>query len=92
MELGKINKVYFVGVGGIGMSALARYFAKRGQLVCGYDKTQTKLTKALETEGINITYADDIASISNEFVDPADDTLVVYTPAIPKDSKILKSS
>ncbi|RZK36226.1 MAG: UDP-N-acetylmuramate--L-alanine ligase, partial [Pedobacter sp.] len=89
MELGKINKVYFVGVGGIGMSALARYFAKRGQLVCGYDKTQTKLTKALETEGINITYADDIASISNEFVDPADDTLVVYTPAIPKDSKIL---
>ena len=89
MELGKINKVYFVGVGGIGMSALARYFAKRGQLVCGYDKTQTKLTKALEAEGINITYADDIATVSNEFTEPAGDTLIVYTPAIPKDSKIL---
>ncbi|MCX2473952.1 UDP-N-acetylmuramate--L-alanine ligase [Pedobacter sp. MC2016-05] len=89
MELSKINRVFFVGIGGIGMSALARYFAKRGQVVCGYDKTKTKLTETLEQEGILITYLDESASLPCAFLDHHDDTLVVYTPAIPKDSKIL---
>ncbi|SDG41125.1 UDP-N-acetylmuramate--alanine ligase [Pedobacter terrae] len=89
MELSKINRVFFVGIGGIGMSALARYFAKRGQVVCGYDKTKTKLTETLTQEGILITYLDETATLPNEFLDHQDDTLVVYTPAIPKDSKIL---
>jgi len=89
MELSKINRVFFVGIGGIGMSALARYFAKRGQVVCGYDKTRTKLTETLEQEGILITYLDEAASLPCAFLDHHDDTLIVYTPAIPKDSKIL---
>ncbi|WP_231426286.1 UDP-N-acetylmuramate--L-alanine ligase [Pedobacter sp. Leaf250] len=89
MELSKINRVFFVGIGGIGMSALARYFAKRGQVVCGYDKTRTKLTETLEREGILITYLDEASSLPCAFLDNHDDTLIVYTPAIPKDSKIL---
>jgi len=89
MELSKINRVFFVGIGGIGMSALARYFAKRGQVVCGYDKTKTKLTETLTSEGILITYLDEVSSLPGEFLDHQDDTLVVYTPAIPKNSKIL---
>ncbi|MCZ4221845.1 UDP-N-acetylmuramate--L-alanine ligase [Pedobacter rhodius] len=89
MELSKINRVYFVGIGGIGMSAIARYFAKRGQAVCGYDKTRTKLTETLEQEGILISYLDEAAALPCAFLDNHEDTLVVYTPAIPKDSKIL---
>lgn len=89
MELSKINNVYFVGVGGIGMSALARYFAKRGVAVSGYDKTSTNLTIALANEGINISYIDEESSIPSAFQANADDALVVYTPAIPKNSKIL---
>lgn len=78
-----------MGIGGIGMSALARYFAKRGQVVCGYDKTKTKLTETLEKERILITYLDETAALPGEFLDNKDETLVVYTPAIPKNSKIL---
>ena len=58
MELANINRVFFIGIGGIGMSALARYFAKRGCSVCGYDKTRTNLTIALEHEGILVSYLD----------------------------------
>ncbi|KLT66594.1 UDP-N-acetylmuramate--L-alanine ligase [Pedobacter sp. BMA] len=90
MELSKINRVFFVGIGGIGMSAIARYFAKRGQLVSGYDKTRTKLTAALEDEGITITYVDELSALPEAFILNAEDTLVVYTPAIPKDAEILK--
>lgn len=90
MELEKINRVYFVGIGGIGMSALARYFAKRGCLVCGFDKTRTDLTIALEREGIIVTYLDEEAGLPISFHENHDDTLVVYTPAIPKDTHILK--
>jgi UDP-N-acetylmuramate--alanine ligase len=89
MELELIKRVYFIGAGGIGMSALARYFKKRGCIVCGYDKTQTALTLALEDEGILISYTDDVASLPVEFLEKADDLLVVYTPAIPKDSLLL---
>ncbi len=89
MELSKINRVYFVGIGGIGMSALARYFAKRGCVVCGYDKTRTNLTIALENEGILISYLDDESVVPVCFMENHPDSLIVYTPAIPKDSQIL---
>ncbi|RZL50469.1 MAG: UDP-N-acetylmuramate--L-alanine ligase [Pedobacter sp.] len=89
MELSKINRVYFVGIGGIGMSALARYFAKRGVVVCGYDKTRTNLTIELELEGILISYLDEESAVAVCFQKNHDDTLVVYTPAIPKNSNIL---
>ncbi|EDM38787.1 UDP-N-acetylmuramate--L-alanine ligase [Pedobacter sp. BAL39] len=89
MELSRIKNVYFVGIGGIGMSAIARYFKNRGAAVYGYDKTRTALTIALEQEGIDISYADVAASVPALFDVPAEDLLVVYTPAIPKDSLIL---
>ena len=78
-DLKNIHNIYFIGIGGIGMSALARYFRHHGKSVSGYDKTETALTKALEKEGIPVTYVDDPSSI------PRDVQLVVYTPAIPKD-------
>ena len=73
--------IYFIGIGGIGMSAIARYYNAKGFKVSGYDKTPSPLTHALENEGIDVHYTDDISYI------PADveNTLVVYTPAIPKD-------
>lgn len=80
MELDKINSVYFLGIGGIGMSALARYFNKYGKTVRGYDKTPTALTQQLIDEGIEITFEDSL-----ETLDKTTD-LVVLTPAIPKDS------
>lgn len=83
MEIKDIKRVYFLGVGGIGMSALARFFNERGVAVSGYDKTETVLTKKLVSEGIAIHYDDNI-----EFIDKAAD-LVVYTPAVPKDHQEL---
>jgi UDP-N-acetylmuramate--alanine ligase len=77
-ELNNIQKIYFIGIGGIGMSALARYFKSRGCTVSGYDKTVTPLTQLLENEGIHIHYNENIDAIPKE-VD-----VVVYTPAIPK--------
>jgi UDP-N-acetylmuramate--alanine ligase len=82
-EIKDIKRVYFLGIGGIGMSALARYFNTKGVAVSGYDKTETVLTKKLATEGISIHYEDD-----TEFIDKTAD-LVVYTPAIPKDHQEL---
>ena len=78
-ELKDIKRIYFLGVGGIGMSALARYFNANGVAVSGYDKTETVLTKQLAAEGITVHYEDNI-----EFIDKTAE-LVVYTPAIPKD-------
>ncbi|HEY0669604.1 MAG TPA: UDP-N-acetylmuramate--L-alanine ligase [Sphingobacteriaceae bacterium] len=89
MELNNIKRVYLVGIGGIGMSGLARYFNKRGCDVCGYDRTETPLTINLIDEGIDITYADSIAALPDSFKNPDEHTLVIYTPAIPKDSEIL---
>jgi UDP-N-acetylmuramate--alanine ligase len=89
MELDLIKRVYFIGAGGIGMSALARYFKKRGCLVGGYDKTSTVLTRTLESEGILISYADELNSLPAEFKLTAKDTLIVYTPAIPGDAVLL---
>ena len=76
-KLNSIQKIYFIGIGGIGMSALARYFRSRGAMVSGYDKTSTPLTRELESEGINIHYEENIA------LAPKDADVVVYTPAIP---------
>ncbi len=80
------NNYYFLGIGGIGMSALARYFKAKGYAVSGYDRTSTQLTKELEAEGITICYSDDVELIGAEFGN-ASDTLIVYTPAIPSDNK-----
>jgi UDP-N-acetylmuramate--alanine ligase len=89
MELQNVQRVYLVGIGGIGMSGLARYFAHLGCIVCGYDKTPTDLTDALHNEGIQITFEDNCENIPKSFRDLDDSTLVIYTPAIPKDSEIL---
>ncbi|MBB5639346.1 UDP-N-acetylmuramate--alanine ligase [Pedobacter cryoconitis] len=89
MELDLIKRVYFIGAGGIGMSALARYFKKRGCLVGGYDKTSTVLTRTLEEEGILISYADELSSLPDEFRVTAKETLIVYTPAVPADAVLL---
>jgi len=75
--------VYFLGIGGIGMSALARYFNAKGITVSGYDKTETSLCKQLSAEGINIHYKDNVELIDKKA------KLVVYTPAVPKDHKEL---
>ena len=75
--------IYFIGIGGIGMSALARYFHSRGTRVSGYDKTASSLTKELEQEGMKIHYEDNVDLI------PKDAELVVYTPAVPKEHKEL---
>lgn len=87
MELKNLNSIYFVGIGGIGMSALARYFNAIGVLVGGYDKTETELTHKLVEEGMFVHFDDAILSIPEQFKDA--NALVVYTPAIPTSSKIL---
>ncbi|OOQ58033.1 UDP-N-acetylmuramate--L-alanine ligase [Mucilaginibacter pedocola] len=89
MELKNIQRVYLVGIGGIGMSGLARYFHHLGCVVCGYDKTSTPLTDALHNEGIRVVFEDRLDWIPMSFQKPCDGTLVIYTPAIPKDSHIL---
>ena len=76
------KNIYFLGIGGIGMSAIARYFAAKGYTVAGYDRTRSRLCEELEAEGIAIHYTDDVAQIAPEFLHN-ESTLVVYTPAIP---------
>ena len=88
MELDHIERVYLIGIGGIGMSGLARYFATRGCIVCGYDKTETPLTDSLRNEGIQVVSVDDVDNIPFSFQEPDAGTLVIYTPAIPNDSAI----
>lgn len=89
MELKDIKAVYFIGAGGIGMSAIARYFIHRGQVVAGYDKTPSGLTHQLEKEGMLIHYEEDIDEIPHACKNPKS-TLVVYTPAIPATHKELE--
>lgn len=83
MNLKDIHNVFFIGIGGIGMSAIARYFKRIGKNVAGYDKTPTQLTHELEAEGIAIHYNDDLENITADYQNTKD-TLVVYTPAVPK--------
>ena len=89
MELKDIKAVYFVGAGGIGMSAIARYFIKKGLVVAGYDKTPSDLTKRLETEGMLIHYEENVDEIPHE-CKKKESCLVIYTPAIPAEHKELK--
>lgn len=88
MELKDIKAVYFVGAGGIGMSAIARYFRQKGLVVGGYDKTPSDLTRRLEKEGIRLHYEEDVNQIPEE-CKLKESTLVIYTPAIPATHKEL---
>ncbi|HYF69810.1 MAG TPA: UDP-N-acetylmuramate--L-alanine ligase [Ohtaekwangia sp.] len=87
MKIEQYDNVYFLGIGGIGMSALARWFMKKGLQVSGYDRTSTKLTDELQQEGMKIHFDDAVESIPANVLESKDTTLVVFTPAIPKDHK-----
>jgi UDP-N-acetylmuramate--alanine ligase len=87
MQLNKIKYAYFLGIGGIGMSAIARYFIANGIKVAGYDKTPSDLTNELIEEGIDIHFTDAAINIPQFVFDNTHETLLIYTPAIPKDHK-----
>ena len=87
-EIDQIKRVYLLGIGGIGMSALARYFRFIGKAVDGYDKTSSPLTQELENEGISIHYTDDLQKVPT--LEEKDTTLVIYTPAVPNDFQELR--
>ena len=89
MEIKDIKAVYFIGAGGIGMSALVRYFIHRGMIVAGYDKTPSELTRRLEKEGALIHYEENVSEIPHACKD-AKHCMVVYTPAIPAEHKELQ--
>ena len=90
MNLDLYKHIYLIGVGGIGMSALARYFNSKGKMVCGYDKVKSELCIELETEGINIHYSDDVHEIPEPIKNAGfNDILVIYTPAISSENKVL---
>jgi len=89
MDIRTIHNVYFLGVGGIGMSAIARYFNILGKNVAGYDKVSKPLTLDLANEGIRIHYDDNVKNIPNEFKN-SENTLVVYTPAVPGNNSELE--
>ncbi|MBC7571484.1 MAG: UDP-N-acetylmuramate--L-alanine ligase [Spirosoma sp.] len=84
MTLSDYKYIYFLGIGGIGMSALARWFQVNGYAVAGYDKTPTALTNALQAEGAVVHFAEDVQQIPTLFRENPGQTLVVYTPAVPK--------
>lgn len=88
MTLDQIKNIYFIGAGGIGMSALVRYFLSLQKNVGGYDRTQSTLTEKLIEEGALIHYEDEVENIPTLFTQK-EDTLIIYTPAIPKDNKEL---
>src|ERR1700684_2870851 len=90
MKFDSIKYVYLLGIGGIGMSGLARYFKSLGKSVSGYDKTPSTLTHEMENEGIEIHYEDNIALINKELLNSSNGVLVIYTPKIPHDHSELK--
>jgi UDP-N-acetylmuramate--alanine ligase len=85
LTFSRFKHFYFLGIGGIGMSALARYFKRMGKNVAGYDKTPTPLTAELESEGITIHFKDDVKLIDGEVLGQKENTLIIFTPAIPAD-------
>lgn len=89
MSFKGINSVYFLGIGGIGMSALARWFHQEGYAVAGYDKTPSPLTDELSQEGIEISFEDNLESVSPIYKEDSSKVLIVWTPAIPKTSVLL---
>ncbi|MGQ1786910.1 UDP-N-acetylmuramate--L-alanine ligase [Saccharicrinis sp. GN24d3] len=88
MDFSRVNSVYLIGIGGIGMSALARYFKANGYAVAGYDRTETVLIGELQKEGIEIHFEDKVELIAGDYKNPVY-TLVVYTPAVSPDHKQL---
>lgn len=86
MNINILKAVYFIGAGGIGMSALVRYFLSKGKKVGGYDRTPSELTEKLIAEGAAIHYEENVSAIPEDFLDP-ETTLIVYTPAIPATHK-----
>ncbi|MBD8490209.1 UDP-N-acetylmuramate--L-alanine ligase [Echinicola sp. CAU 1574] len=86
MKWDKLHSVYFLGIGGIGMSAIARWFNHVGIPVCGYDRTPSPLTKKLEEEGMQVTYEDSLNTIPESVKHDKENVLIVWTPAIPKDN------
>lgn len=88
MNLNQISKVYLIGIGGIGMSALARFFKSRLVEVMGYDRFETSLTSQLLIEGIGVTYTDSVEEIPQSFKTPSAGLLVIYTPSVPKTAAI----
>lgn len=88
MKLNQIHSVFFIGIGGIGMSALARYFNAMGIPVFGYDLTFTSLTKEMQSNGISISYIDKVEEIDESIKSNKETTLVIYTPAIPLNNSI----
>jgi len=89
LSLDHIERIYFLGIGGIGMSALARYFAAKDYDVAGYDRTRSEICISLENASCNISYEDTLTSIPNSF-EQSENTLVIYTTAIPKTNRLLK--
>lgn len=89
MDFKNIEGIYFVGIGGIGMSALALYFAKGGYIVSGYDRSESNITKTLIDAGCSVIYEDETELIPDIFREKSNSVMIVYTPAIPKESKIL---
>ncbi len=83
MNIEKIHNVYFIGIGGIGMSAIAKYFKSNGKNVAGYDRISTNITNSLQENGMNVHFNDSIKLIPSEFKNSAE-CMIVYTPAIPK--------
>ena len=88
-QVNRITHIYFLGIGGIGVSALARYALVKGYQVAGYDRTPSAITDALIKEEVSISFADEPATIPEGFKDPIH-TLVVYTPAVPQDNRIMR--
>ncbi|MFQ7114045.1 Mur ligase domain-containing protein, partial [Hallella bergensis] len=88
MEIKDIKAVYFIGAGGIGMSAIARYFIRKGMVVAGYDRTSSALTRQLENEGMLIHYEENVDDIPHACRNK-ETCLVVYTPAVPVNHKEL---
>ena len=89
ININEIKNVFLIGIGGIGMSGLARYFESHGLFVSGYDKTETELTKKLVAEGMSVFYEDDITLLPERIIELSPETLIIYTPAIPSDTAIL---
>ena len=88
MKLDNYNNVFFIGIGGSGMSALANYFIGENKKVGGYDRFQSTNTNNLEFNGVSIIYKDNIEDVANEYLDFRN-TLIIYTPAVPASSKLL---
>ena len=91
IEFKNIEGIYFVGIGGIGMSALALYFNKGGYSVAGYDRTENRITQSLIENGCAITYEDNIETLPDLFgnINNKEQAIIVYTPAIPRENRIL---